>query len=103
MSARRDSPAGYTPRDPLPARAAEPTDTALLRQHVVAALRVMLDQVQQCAIDATRAENGVSVILERGGDGGQLRQTTSALVGRECSEHCGDIALGCGLGDAHPR
>jgi DNA-binding CsgD family transcriptional regulator len=61
---RRDSPAGDTPRDSLPARAAEPTDTALLRQHVVAALRAMLDQVQQCPIDAMRAENGVSVILE---------------------------------------
>lgn len=64
MPTRRDSPTGYTPRDALPARAAEPTDTALLRQHVVAALRAMLDQVQQCAIDAMRAENGVSVILE---------------------------------------
>ena len=36
-----------------------------------------------------------------GGDAGQLRQTTSALVGREGEER-GDGAPGCGLGDAHP-
>ena len=63
-SSRRDSPAGDTPPEPLLARAAEPAGTALLRHDVVAALRAMLDQVQQRAIDATTAENGVSVMLE---------------------------------------
>ena len=61
---QRDRPAGDTPPEPLPARAAELADTALLRQHVVAALRAMLDHVQQRAIDATTAGNGVSVMLE---------------------------------------
>jgi len=61
---QRDCPAGDAPPEPLPARAAELADTALLRQHVVAALRAMLDQVQQRAIDATTAGNGVSVMLE---------------------------------------
>ena len=61
---QRDCPTGDTPPESLPARAAELADTALLRQHVVAALRAMLDQVQQRAIDATTAGNGVSVMLE---------------------------------------
>ena len=61
---RRDSPTSDTPPESLPARAAEPAGAALLRQHVVGALRAMLDQVQQCAIDATTTENGMSVMLE---------------------------------------
>jgi DNA-binding CsgD family transcriptional regulator len=64
MPTRRDSPAGDTPLEPFPARGPEPADTALVQQRVVAALRAMLDQVQQRAIDATTAENGVSVMLE---------------------------------------
>jgi DNA-binding CsgD family transcriptional regulator len=61
---RRDSPTSDTPPESLPVRAAEPADAALLRQHVVGALRAMLDQVQQHAIDATTTENGMSVMLE---------------------------------------
>ena len=64
MPAQQDRPTGDTPPELLPARATELADTALLRQHVVAALRAMLDQVQQRAIDATTAGNGVSVMLE---------------------------------------
>ena len=59
MPAQQDRLAGDAPPAPLPARAAELADTALLRQHVVAALRAMLDQVQQRAIEATTAANGV--------------------------------------------
>ena len=43
---------------------AEPADKALLRQHIAAALRAMLDQVELRAIETTAAENGVSVLLE---------------------------------------
>ena len=64
MPTRRDTPTGDPPPEPLPARAAESADAALLRQHVVAALRAMLDQVQQRAIDTTATENGMSVMLE---------------------------------------
>jgi DNA-binding CsgD family transcriptional regulator len=62
--ARRDSPPGNPHPEPIPARTPEPADNALLRQHVVAALRAMLDQVELHAIDATTTENGVSVMLE---------------------------------------
>jgi DNA-binding CsgD family transcriptional regulator len=62
-STRRDSPPGDPHPEPVPART-EPADQALLRQHVVAALRAMLDQVELRAIDATRTMNGVSVMLE---------------------------------------
>lgn len=61
---RRGSPTGRTPPEPLPAQAAQPADPALLRQQVVAALRAMLDQVQQRTIDATTTGNGVSMMLE---------------------------------------
>ena len=61
---RRDGSTSGTPPESLPARAAEPADAALLRQHVVGALRAMLDQVQQRAIDAATTENGMSVMLE---------------------------------------
>ena len=64
MPTRRDSPTGGTSLESLPARAAESTDAALLRQHLVAALRAMLDQVQYRAIDTTATENGLSVMLE---------------------------------------
>ena len=64
MPARRDSPVDDTPPESLPTRTAESADAALLRQHVVAALRAMLDQVQQRAIDTTATENGMSVMLE---------------------------------------
>jgi DNA-binding CsgD family transcriptional regulator len=64
MPARPDSPVGGTSLEPRSARAAESPDAALLRQHVVAALRAMLDQVQLRAIDTTTTENGVSVMLE---------------------------------------
>ncbi len=64
MPTRRARSTGDMPPEPLPGRAKESADTALLRQHVVAALRAMLDQVQQRAIDATTIENGVSVLLE---------------------------------------
>jgi DNA-binding CsgD family transcriptional regulator len=37
---------------------------AVLRQHIVAALRVMLDQVELRAITTRTTENGVSVMLE---------------------------------------
>ena len=65
MPTRRGSPTGdETPQEPLPARAVESADAALLRQHVVAALRAMLDQVQQRAIDTATTENGMSLMLE---------------------------------------
>jgi DNA-binding CsgD family transcriptional regulator len=64
MPDRRASPTGDTPPEPRPARAAEPANAALLRQHVVAALRAMLDQVQQRAIDTATTENGMSLMLE---------------------------------------
>jgi DNA-binding CsgD family transcriptional regulator len=64
MPTQRYIPTSDTPPEPLPARAAESADAALLRQHVVAALRAMLDQVQRRAIDARRTENGMSVMLE---------------------------------------
>lgn len=61
---RRDTP----PRDPPPAplllRTANP---GLLRQHVVAALRAMLDQVDRCTVDLTTTENGISVMVEHDG------------------------------------
>lgn len=60
----RDNPPGDPPPERLPARTAEPADTALLREHIVAALRAMLDQVELRDIDATATENGVSVMLE---------------------------------------
>jgi DNA-binding CsgD family transcriptional regulator len=63
MSARPDSPVGDTSLEPRSVRAESP-DAVLLRQHVVAALRAMLDQVQLRAIDTTTTENGVSVMLE---------------------------------------
>ncbi|GAA1654352.1 hypothetical protein GCM10009744_53250 [Kribbella alba] len=63
-STGRDSPPGDPPLEPLAARTAEPADTALLRQRVIAALRAMTIQVELCAIDATTTENGVSVMLE---------------------------------------
>jgi DNA-binding CsgD family transcriptional regulator len=58
-----DGPVRSVP-EPLPAPATEPADLALLRQQVVAALRAMLDQVQQRTIDATTTGNGVSMMLE---------------------------------------
>jgi DNA-binding CsgD family transcriptional regulator len=64
MPARRDISTGDTPPEPLPARAVESADAALLRQHVVAALRAMLDQVQQRTIDTATTEHGTSVLLE---------------------------------------
>ena len=63
MPAQRDSLTGGPPPESLPARAAESADAAL-RQHLVAALRAMLDQVQHRAIDTTATENGMSVMLE---------------------------------------
>jgi DNA-binding CsgD family transcriptional regulator len=54
--------AGY----PLRARAAESAETALLRPHIVAALQAMLDHAELSTIDATRTENGVTVMLEEG-------------------------------------
>ena len=58
---RRYSP----PSDPLPEpHTAEPTDTEHLRQHVAAALRAMLDQVESHTLNATTTENGVSILLE---------------------------------------
>jgi DNA-binding CsgD family transcriptional regulator len=63
MPTRRDSLSGGTPPQSLPARAAESADAAL-RQHLVAALQAMLDQVQHRAIDTTATENGMSVMLE---------------------------------------
>ena len=63
-STRRDSAPGDAHPEPLLARTAEPADKALLRQHVVAALRAMLEHVERRAIDATTTENGVSVMLE---------------------------------------
>jgi DNA-binding CsgD family transcriptional regulator len=62
-SARRDSPPAERSSEFLAARA-DPGDTALLRQHVIAALRAMLDHVELHAIDGTTTENGVSVMLE---------------------------------------
>ncbi|MFG2106469.1 response regulator transcription factor [Micromonospora chersina] len=63
MPTPRDSSTGDLPPKPHPTRTPE-TDTALLRQHVVAALRAMLDQVLVRAIDTTTTESGVSVMLE---------------------------------------
>jgi DNA-binding CsgD family transcriptional regulator len=57
-----------TPRDSPHAELApaltEPVANALLREHVVAALRVMLDQVELRAIEPTPTVNGVSLMLE---------------------------------------
>jgi len=64
MPMRRDSPTGGTSLESLPAPAAESADAALLRQHLIDALRAMLDQVQYRAIDTTATENGLSVMLE---------------------------------------
>jgi DNA-binding CsgD family transcriptional regulator len=58
----RDSGDLHSERNP--ARTAEPAEDALIRQHVVAALRAMLDQVELRAMDATTTVNGVSVMLE---------------------------------------
>ena len=59
-STRRDSPPG----DPHPdTPTATPADTTL-QQHVIAALRAMLAEVELRAVDATATENGVSVMLE---------------------------------------
>lgn len=57
---RGDSPT----YDTFPARVADPAGSALLRQQLVAALGAMLDQVQLHSLEATRTENGVSVMLE---------------------------------------
>jgi DNA-binding CsgD family transcriptional regulator len=62
-SSRRDSPPAEQSSELVAARA-DTADTALLRQHVVAALRAMLDHVELHAIDGTTTENGVSVMLE---------------------------------------
>ena len=64
MPTRRDGPTGGTSLESLPARAPESADGALLRQHLIDALRAMLDQVQQRTIDATTTGNGVSMMLE---------------------------------------
>jgi len=57
-----------TPAVRTPTQRARPTGDppadAAVRQHLVAALRAMLDQVQLCALDATTTDNGVSVMLE---------------------------------------
>jgi DNA-binding CsgD family transcriptional regulator len=63
-STRRDSPPDPPPPEYFPGRAAELADAAILRQHVVAALRAMLDHVQQRTLDATTTETGLSVMLE---------------------------------------
>lgn len=63
-STRRYSSPGGPPPEPRTAPTAEPTDADLLRQHVAAALRAMLDQVELHALNATTTENGVSILLE---------------------------------------
>ena len=65
METQRDSlPGGPIPEVHCSLTEAQPAHAALLRQHLVDALRAMLDHVQLCAIDTTTAENGVSVMLE---------------------------------------
>jgi DNA-binding CsgD family transcriptional regulator len=63
---RQDSLLGAPSREPITGPTAEPAGQAPLRQHVVAALQAMVDQVQLHAIDATATENGLSVMLEHG-------------------------------------
>jgi DNA-binding CsgD family transcriptional regulator len=63
---RQDSLLGDPSREPITGPTAEPAGQAPLRQHVVAALQAMVDQVQLHAIDATATENGISVMLEHG-------------------------------------
>lgn len=60
-STRRDSPPGDPHRDTP--QTATPADKTL-QQHVIAALRAMLAEVELRAVDATATENGVSVMLE---------------------------------------
>jgi DNA-binding CsgD family transcriptional regulator len=63
-STQRESHPEDAQLESLPLGTAEPADSALLRQHVVAALRAMLDQVERRAIDATMTETGVSLMLQ---------------------------------------
>jgi DNA-binding CsgD family transcriptional regulator len=60
----RDTTPADSHSEAIPTLTAEPADRALLRQHVIGALRAMLDQVELHAINATTTVNGVSVVLE---------------------------------------
>ena len=63
MPTPREGSTGDPLPTPHPTWTAEAADAAI-RQHVVAALRAMLDQVLVRAIDTTTTESGVSVMLE---------------------------------------